>query len=336
MVPSRSRRLAFVSLVVLVVGLAPAAVRAAGETPAENAVMTAELAPLDADKLKVAKALVDAETKASPGTVLTHVLAARIAVLEARAKPTKERRTILTAALKELDEAVRIDIRDQRPWRQRVVVLQALGILEDEKTEALRAIAIRGPGDVLARMDYVNATGKVPPLKVGDPMPNVFWKDAKGQEVRSPSLWAKGPVVIELYRSAVWCPYCLAQITGMDKALDQFAEEGIEVVACSPDTQETLTEIERDGLKGRKPFRLRLLSDPKGDTADMLGVLNPDTVKPGTPADQFGLPFPTTFIVDGKGIIRFVKTHGDHRERVKPDEMLAIATRLRLEQSLGK
>ena len=336
MASSRSRWLLIAALSALGAFLLQGRARAAGETPAENAVAASELAPLDADKLKAAKEAVDLALKESPPTVLTRMLAARVAIIEARAKKDKERRILLTAALKQLDEATRADFRNPEPFRVRINVLMGMGILEDEIVECQRAIAVRSPGNVLARSQYQNATGKVAQLKVGDPMPSVFWIDSKGEQVLSPTLWAKGPVVIELYRSAVWCPYCMSQIVGMEKALDQFEEEGIAVVACSPDTVETLQGIDRDGLKGKKPFRLRLLSDPNGNTADMLGVLNPETVKPGTPADQIGLPFPTTFIVDAKGIIRFVKTHGDHRERVKPEQMLAIATRLRLEQTLGK
>ena len=95
----------------------------------------------------------------------------------------------------------------------------------------------------------------------------------------------------------------------------------------------TIAEIEEKGLKGRKPFRLRLLSDTKGNTADALGFLNPDTVREGVRPEAYGLPFPTTIIVDNTGIVRFVKTHRDFRERVTPDEMVAVARRIRVEKT---
>ena len=56
---------------------------------------------------------------------------------------------------------------------------------------------------------------------------------------------------------------------------------------------------------------------------------NPDTVRKGTPPDAFGLPFPTTIIVDQRGVVVFVKTHGDFRERVKPEEMMAEVVKAR-------
>ena len=63
---------------------------------------------------------------------------------------------------------------------------------------------------------------------------------------------------------------------------------------------------------------------------------DPETVKKGVPADQFGLPFPTTIIVDNRGVIRFVKTHLDYKVRVKPEEMLAIAKQIRVEMTPDK
>ena len=133
----------------------------------------------------------------------------------------------------------------------------------------------------------------------------------------------------ELYRSAVWCPFCMKQLIVLHDNVDKLAKEGLSIVACSPDTTETSAKIAKDGLKDKKPYRVPLLSDPEGKTADKLGVLNPESVKPDAPKDAFGLPFPTTIIVDGKGIIRFVKTHGDHRDRVKPEEMIAVAKKIR-------
>jgi peroxiredoxin len=127
-----------------------------------------------------------------------------------------------------------------------------------------------------------------------------------------------------LYRSAVWCPYCQKQLFALHDAADALAAEGITLVACSPDTTETLAKIAAEGLKDRKPFKVRLLSDPEGRTADQLGFLNPDTVKAGVRPEAFGLPFPTTIIVDPQGIVRFVKSHGDVTNRVKPEEMLRV------------
>ncbi len=203
-------------------------------------------------------------------------------------------------------------------------------------TEALRAAAIRSPGDASAREAFTRHTGKVPQVAPGDPLPRVVWKDAAGKDVPSASLFEKGPVVIELYRSAVWCPFCMKQLVVLHDNVDKLAKEGLSVVACSPDTGATIAGIEKDGLKDRKPYRVRLLSDPEGKTADKLGLLNPETVKPGTAPDAFGLPFPTTIIVDGRGTIRFVKTHGDHRDRVKPEEMIAVAKKMRTDATPPK
>jgi peroxiredoxin len=307
--------IAFVAL-----GFAPAA--AADTAAAEKAVAAAEV---DAAKVPAAKEAVDAAIAAEPLAVAPRLLEARVLLVEARGKKTSERKAAFARVFETLDTASAFDPWDARPFRMKVDAMTAMGTPDQGAfAEALRAVAIRSPGDSVAREAYVRQKKGVPQLAVGDPMPRVTWTDAKGETVTSESLWAKGPAIIELYRSAVWCPYCQKQLFALHDAAASIAASGATLVACSPDTTETLAKVETDGIKDRKPFKVRLLSDAQGKTADKLGFLNPDTVKPGVRPEAFGLPFPTTIVVDARGIVRFVKSHGDVRDRVKPEEMVAI------------
>jgi peroxiredoxin len=307
---------------------------AAEPTPAERAVLAAEA---DSGKLLEAKKAVTDAIAAEPKAVWPRVLEARLLLIEAKAAKQAERAAAFDLVMKSLDVAAAKDLWDPAPWVFRRDVHQAMGNPDHGALEeTLRRWAIRVPGDEVARAAYQRQAGKVPAIKDGDPLPRVKWKDGAGNDVPSESLWAKGPVIIELYRSAVWCNYCQKQIQSLNDAIPQFDAEGITIVAASPDTSETIAKIEKDGTLKGKPFRMRLLSDPKGDTADKLGFLNPETVKKGVPADQFGLPFPTTIIVDNRGVVRFTKTHLDYKVRVKPEEMVAIAKRIRVELTPDK
>ncbi|HVG93982.1 MAG TPA: redoxin domain-containing protein [Planctomycetota bacterium] len=307
-------------IAVLALSLVPAV--AADLSAAEKAVAAAES---DVQKVAVAKDAVAAAITAQPTAVAPRLLEARVLLVEARGKKTAERKAAFARVFETLDAATALDPWDAGPFRLKVDAMTAMGTPDQSGyAEALRAVAIRAPGDAVAREAYVRQKKGVPKLAVGDPMPRVTWTDAKGATVTSDSLWAKGPAIIELYRSAVWCPYCQKQLFTLHDAADAIAASGATLVACSPDTVETLAKIGTEGMKDRKPFKLRLLSDAGGKTADKLGFLNPDTVKPGVRAEAFGLPFPTTIVVDSHGIVQFVKTHGDVRERVKPEEMMAI------------
>lgn len=305
----------------------PSVARAGDLTDVEKAVAAAEADP---NKLEAAKTAVAAAIAANLKSAPARMLEARVLVVEAKGKKTSQRAAAYALVFDALRRASAIDPWDPAPFQMKADVMTSMGTPDSAAyAEALRGVAIRKPGDTTAREAYTRHTGKVPTLAVGDPMPRVVWKDSAGKDVTAASLYEKGTVVIELYRSAVWCPYCMKQLVALHDAVDKLAKEEMTIVACSPDTAETIGKIEKEGVKERSPFRVRLLSDPEGKTADKLGVLNPETVKPGTPSDAFGLPFPTTIIVDGKGIIRFVKTHGDHRDRVKPEEMIAVGKKIR-------
>jgi peroxiredoxin len=317
-----------VAAAAVVAGLA-SVVGAADESPAEKAVLAAENDPKRAPEALAA--VQDAIAK-EPKAVFPRILEARVLLLDAKAAKTADRPAAFKKVMDALQRATANDLWDPAPFVFALDVHQAMGNTDHAALEeTTRAIAIRLPGDQVARDRYLRQAGKVPAIKDGDPLPRVRWKDGAGNDVASESLWANGPVIIELYRSAVWCNYCRNQLYSLNDALPKFKEEQIAIVAVSPDTSATIGAIEKEGKLKGKPFALRLLSDPKGETADKLGFLNPETVKKGVPEDQFGLPFPTTIIVDNRGIVRFVKTHLDYKVRVKPDEMITVAKRIRVE-----
>jgi peroxiredoxin len=306
--------------------LASGRVAVTGDSPVEQAVLAAEQ---DASKEAAARTAVQEAMGADAKAALPWVLEARLDFAAGKRAKGDERAKLFASALSHLEQAAARDPRDVEAFRVKAAVLVETRAGKDALNEALRAAAIRGAGEPLTRGAYERATGDVATLRVGDPMPLLVWKDGKGADVKAEDLWAKGPVVIELYRSAVWCGYCRKQLFALEDVQPKLAAEGATVVAISPDTSETIAGIEKDGLKERKKFALRLLSDPEGNQADRIGARNPDTIRKDTPKDAYGLPFPSTIIVDAAGIVRFVKTHGDFRDRVKPEDLLVEVRRLR-------
>jgi peroxiredoxin len=294
---------------------------------AEAAVVAAEKDPA---QRAAARTAVDAAIVANPGAAGPHLLAARVWMTYAvPAKKTSVGDQAFNQALVSCSKAAEIDLRDPAPWRLRLVVLDEMNAGAADVLEANRALAIRLPADGPAREAFKKVSGgKIPQLKNGDPLPLVVWKDSAGKDVAVADLWAARPLVIELFRTTTWCEFCRKRLYELHDHAKDFESANVSLVAVSPESGDLIAAIEKDGLKGRKPFRVRILADPKGTQADKLNVLNFETVKPGTAADAFGLPHPTTIVVDTKGIIRLFDTHEDFRDRTKLDEIFAVIKRI--------
>jgi peroxiredoxin len=285
----------------------------------------------DPSQLPAVRKAVDVAVQADLKSTALRLLSARVSIAEAAAAKG-DKKDFYEKALQQLDFVAREAPRDARPYEFKVKVFTLMSGPSSDIQEALRAFAIRRPGDAVAREAYKRQAGKVPPLKIGDPMPEVHWKDAAGADFPASKLTAGGKVVVlELYRSSVWCPYCAKRIAELHDAADEIRTEGADLYAASPETVERLVEIDKDGFKApggvKKPLKVKLLVDPKGDAADALGVLNPETVTPGTSADRFGLPFPTTIVLDKDGFVVFVDTHSDFKDRTKVPEIIAAVKR---------
>jgi len=71
----------------------------------------------------------------------------------------------------------------------------------------------------------------------------------------------------------------------------------VELVALSADSRELLQRmVDRVSADGVKPT-FTFLSDPGHKVIDRYGLFNPD--------DPRGLPHPTTFVIDRRGVVRW-------------------------------
>ena len=98
----------------------------------------------------------------------------------------------------------------------------------------------------------------------------------------------------------------------MRPALD---ERGIELVAISTDTPEKI----RAG-RDKHGARATLLADPDLEITDRYNLRNPFNIHPGGIG---GLPIPTTFLVDAKGIVRWIDQTDDYMLRSSPERVMA-------------
>ena len=83
------------------------------------------------------------------------------------------------------------------------------------------------------------------------------------------------------------------------------------LVGLSPDTPEQLAELAK-----KQKLTFPLLADPDGETLIAWGLRNPAI-------DAKPVPHPTAIAIDAEGVIRYLRTDEDFRERPAPEELLA-------------
>jgi len=176
-----------------------------------------------------------------------------------------------------------------------------------------------------------------PGLAVGDKAPALKLPAVDGSTVDLGELYAKGPVVITFYRGG-WCPFCQRAMAQWSSKVAELVEAGGTFVAISPETAEhardsqrqfggdkVIALVDRDGAAMRA-FKVGFAFDENLKSryrrfGHDLGAWNA--------SGRWELPAPATFVVDRKGVIRWVFADWDYRKRAEPDDVIAQVRKLR-------
>jgi peroxiredoxin Q/BCP len=100
--------------------------------------------------------------------------------------------------------------------------------------------------------------------------------------------------------------------------LKKIEDAGLQVVAVSYDAVDVLARF-----AGDRKITFPLLSDTDSKTISAYGVLN----KEGKGKLE-GIPYPGTFLIDKKGVIRAKLFKEGYKERHSTDELIAAAKKL--------
>jgi peroxiredoxin len=138
--------------------------------------------------------------------------------------------------------------------------------------------------------------------------------DQTGKPRTLKNLQAKKGLAVFFVRSADWCPFCKGQLADVNRHLPQFLALGINVVSVSVDAVPVIAEFSAQQQVGYP-----MLSDPKGDINLALGIR--DTQYPVGSA-AFGVPRPTLYVLDRRGIVRLRYREPTFRTRPNLDEVL--------------
>jgi peroxiredoxin len=171
--------------------------------------------------------------------------------------------------------------------------------------------------------------------KAGDRFPDVVLPDHTGRPVRIADRLAAGPLVISFYRGG-WCPYCNLELRAYDGALELLRLAGGDLIAVSPERPDNVSVT-----IGKNDLRFPVLSDTDGRLADALGIrfdMEDEIVAlyrkfghdlPTHNGDgRWSLPVPATYVVNRDGVIALAHIDPDYRNRLEPQEAIALLRRL--------
>jgi peroxiredoxin len=148
-----------------------------------------------------------------------------------------------------------------------------------------------------------NAAKATPPPDIG--------KDALAVGAKAPAFAATLPdhdwLVVVFYRGD-WCQYCRAQLRELQAHAADFAQRKAAVAAVSVDSAETDAHL-AEGLA----LTFALVSDPGHRLIEKYGVFDGETE----------LAWPSIFVVDRGGTIRWRWTADDFKKRITTIEVLA-------------
>jgi peroxiredoxin len=192
------------------------------------------------------------------------------------------------------------------------------------------ALGDRDRNDPFAREQAAPAGLGPKVAAVGTPFPDGKLLSATGEPVTLREILADRPGVIIFYRGA-WCPYCNIALNRyrIDLA-EPLARRGISVVAVSPQHPDgSMTMQEKHNLE------FPVLSDPGNQLAGPLGILTEPSPEGRRTQPAHGLdlteinadgttalPMPTTAIVDGGYLLRWIDVHPDYSTRTEPGQIL--------------
>lgn len=156
------------------------------------------------------------------------------------------------------------------------------------------------------------------PFKVGDKAPDFTLKTLDDQTVRLGKLTAKASVVLIVLRGwpGYQCPICDRQVHDFIASAAGFAEAKAQLVFVYPGPANDL-KAHAEEFKSWKGKQW-----PK----EFLYVLDPDYTLVNAYGLRWDAPretaYPSTFVLDKKGIIQFAKVSHSHGDRTQSAEIL--------------
>lgn len=169
------------------------------------------------------------------------------------------------------------------------------------------------------------------PLKTGVKAPEVNLTSTDGKSTALKQILGGKPSIVVFYRGG-WCPFCNVQLADLGKNETQIKAKGYQLVAVSPDMA---SELKKSTDKNKLTYKL--YSDSSAEAIKAFGVafrVDDDTFnlyknnykldleKVAGGQTHHLLPVPSVFVIDAKGVIKYVYSNPDYRVRLKGEDLL--------------
>ncbi len=174
-------------------------------------------------------------------------------------------------------------------------------------------------------------------LKIGAKAPSMTLPEARGGTVKLAEVYAKGPTFVVFYRGG-WCPFCNLQVHQLQAAKKDFDAKGVNIVAISVDKP-----TEEAKMQAKQEATFPFLSDPKLAAHKAFNVVHVPGADEKAGLAKYGVDLesysgekhgnfavPAVFLVDRKGIVRFVHIDDDYKTRPSPAQLLAVVEKNKL------
>jgi peroxiredoxin len=160
------------------------------------------------------------------------------------------------------------------------------------------------------------------PPELGKKAPDFSLKTLDDKEVSLNDLLSTNQVVLIVLRGwpGYQCPLCTAQVQDYISAAAAFTKMKTRVLMVYPGPAPQLQAHAKDFLKDKQW------------PADFVYVVDPDFKMVNAYGLRWDAPretaYPSTFVLDGKGIVRFAKISHSHGDRTQAREVLAEVKRI--------
>lgn len=154
------------------------------------------------------------------------------------------------------------------------------------------------------------------PPKVGDKAPDFTLNTLDHQTVRLSDLTPKGKTVLIVLRGwpGYQCPFCTQQVHDYIKSASEFARSHARVVMVYPGPADGLIAHAKEFVNNKDwPKDFTFVIDPAFSMVDAYGL------RWDAPNET---SYPSTFILDQKGIVRFAKISHSHSDRTKAADIV--------------